>query len=86
MKCPHCTVDFHDKEKFEYIDRDQDGEWAVGVRSCSACKRLVLRLVNGSWAASFGTFSEETSSRLIWPKASGRPPLSPEVPKEYAED
>jgi uncharacterized protein DUF4145 len=32
------------------------------------------------------TFGEETSSRLIRPKASGRPPVSPEVPNEYAED
>jgi hypothetical protein len=86
MKCPHCTVDFHDNEIFRHIDTDQDGEWALGVRRCSACGRLVLRLISGSWMPSYQRFSEETSSRLVRPKASGRSPLSPEVPAEYAED
>lgn len=86
MKCPHCTVDFHDNETFTYIDRDQDGTWGLGKQRCSASGRLVLRLISGVWANNHSMFSEETSSRLVRPKASGRPPVSPEVPKKYAED
>ena len=86
MKCPHCTVDFHDKEELSYVQRDEDGDWALGKRRCSACGRLILRLINGSWAGGYHRFEEITSSRLILPKASGRSPLSPEVLQKYAED
>lgn len=56
------------------------------MRRCSACQRLVLDLINGDWAAQYQTFNNRANSRLINPKASGRSPLSSEVPKKYAED
>jgi hypothetical protein len=86
VKCPHCTVDFHDKEKLSFIERDGDGDWALAERRCAACGRLVLHLISGRWTAQYQDFEERTDSRLIRPKASGRSPLSPDVPKKYAED
>ncbi len=86
MKCPHCTVDFHDNERFAVIEKDQDGQWGIGTQRCSACGRLVLRLVSGSWNGNYHRFSELASSRLIRPKVSGRAPLSSDVPQKYAED
>src|SRR6266481_6479542 len=86
MKCPHCTVDFHDTEKLAFIGKDRDGDWVLAERCCSACGRLVLHLIRGSWSAQYQSLDERSDSRLIRPKASARSPLSPEVPKEYAED
>jgi hypothetical protein len=86
VKCPHCTVDFHDEERLSFIGRDGDGDWVLGERRCSACGKLVLYLIRGSWSGQYHTFEERADSRLIRPKASGRSPLSPDVPKKYAED
>ena len=86
MKCPHCTVDFHDDEKLSFIGRDPDGDWVLAQRRCSACGRLVLHLVRGTWVAQYQKFNEITDSRLIRPKASGRSPIPPDVPTKYAED
>lgn len=86
MKCPHCTVDFHDNEAFSFLQQDKDGQWGIGKQCCSACGRVVLRLVSGTWNGSFQEFRNISTSRLIRPKASGRSPLSPDVPTKYAED
>ena len=86
MKCPHCTVDFHDNERVRYVDADQDGQWGIGIRRCSACGRLVLRLISGTWDGHKQTITKIVSSYLIRPKASSRSPLSPDVPQEYAKD
>ncbi len=70
MKCPHCTVDFHVEEKNIYIDKDQEGIWAVAVCRCSACQKLVIRLLsardlNRAWEQAI----DERTSRLVRPKA-----------------
>jgi Domain of unknown function (DUF4145) len=86
MKCPHCTVDFHDNEQLVNLQNDNEGHWAIGLRRCSACNRLVLRLINGNWNASNQRFNAITGSRLVNPKTSGRAPISADVPQKYAED
>jgi hypothetical protein len=86
MKCPHCTVDFHDSEELVYLHNDQDGDWALARRRCSACGRLVMHLINGKWSGQYQRFTYRENSRLVNPKASARSPLSADVPKRYAED
>jgi hypothetical protein len=87
MKCPHCTVAFHDNERFIHVDQDPDGDWGFAWCRCAACKRLIFRLVSGTWhAGNIQRYAPEKTSRIVHPKASSRAPLSPEIPKEYAED
>jgi uncharacterized protein DUF4145 len=80
-------VDFHDNERFYACENDQEGpNWCVGVRRCSACSRLVIRLVGGNYNGSYQRFNSENSSLLVRPKVSARSPLSSDVPQKYAED
>jgi hypothetical protein len=87
MKCPHCVTDFHDQEHQTYIAQDSDGHWGFGVCRCSACKRLIVRLFSADdYYPALSRLSGERQSYLVRPKVAGRPPVPPEVPKDYAED
>ncbi|SRR5947208_6813490 len=87
MKCPHCTVDFHDRERLVYIDSDQDGYWGLGVWRCSACKRLIFRLKSADrYHENLHELGAELTSLLVRPKVAGRPPIPIGVPGKYAED
>lgn len=87
MKCPHCLTDFHDKEQTNYIDKDQDGYWGNVFCRCSKCGRLVIQLVSAHlYYPNSRTFETLLTSRLVRPKAAGRPPMPVEVPAQYAED
>jgi hypothetical protein len=86
MRCPHCTIDFHDNERQFTIDDDADGMWGGGVLRCSSCKRLVIRLISGKFSNQFQRFMGETSSVIVRPKVANRPPLSAHVPAKYTED
>lgn len=87
MKCPHCTVDFHDNEEVKPIAKDQDGVWGYGLRRCSACGRIIVRLFSSdAYYSNLAQWGSELSSRLVRPKVAGRPPISSDVPKKYADD
>lgn len=90
MKCPHCTTDFHDNERTQLIDQDQDGYWGFGQSRCSACGRIVIRLFAAdeyySVSGNRGAFGTEIRSYLVRPKIAGRPPVPSEVPDEFSVD
>lgn len=96
MKCPHCTVEFHDNAQPIYVGQDVEGEWGLIRRTCPACRRIVLNLQNATpnnalWGTSgnqrvFAGLNSPTSDRLVWPKGSSRPPVAVEVPKKFADD
>lgn len=92
MKCPHCLVEFHPSSATINIGRDVDDGWAVIKDLCPnpKCKKLVLYLVNAattgigvSWHINHKIIKK---SILIWPKGISRSPVSPAVPKEFADD
>ena len=91
MKCPHCRIDFHDKQRFIYLGKDVDGEWAVSQLTCSACKRFVLFLQNGT-GTSKNQYGQELAiigSRrqiMAYPRSSSRNPVPKEVPEAIGED
>lgn len=89
MKCPHCLTDFHDNEEQMFVGEDSQGKWGIGVCRCSACRKLIMRLFCAKQyyaPPNPNGFVEEFTSYLILPKIAGRPPVPPEVPKEYTED
>jgi hypothetical protein len=87
MKCPHCLTDFHDTEQQTYLGEDSKGTWGVGVCRCSACLKLIMRLICAVvYNSAQRQFYNETRSYLILPKVAGRSPIPPEVSKDYAED
>jgi hypothetical protein len=86
MTCPHCTVDFHASEQKNFLGKDFDADWGVGVTYCSACLRIIVRLFSGNYDARSNQWSSESSSRIVRPKTTARAPLSPDVPEVYAAD
>lgn len=89
MKCMHCLVEFHSNENQTYLERDEDGHWAVLAYDCPSCKKVNLFLVNGEIAA--GPVRAVNTRRLTYkiairPFGSNRPPCPPEVPENIAED
>lgn len=91
MKCPHCLVEFHDEPEQVVLGKDVDGGWAIVRQLCPNpdCKRLIFYLIRGhllSTPARGDYFEVVEEHRLVRPKGSNRPPPSPHVPKEFAED
>jgi hypothetical protein len=87
MKCPHCTVEFHDNETVLRLQDDPDGCWGVGMQRCAACNRLVVTLFAADYYYDMnGSFSEPHTSYLVRPKSANRPPVPPQVPVKYSDD
>jgi len=87
MKCPHCTISFHDDEKESFIAQDSGGYWGLGVCRCSACGKIIIRLFSADkYYPGTGAFGKEFQSYLVRPKVSGRSPLPTEVPEAFAQD
>ena len=90
MKCPHCRVEFHYEVKTIYIGNYSDGEWVLLISVCPACKKIILRLLNGYGVYNKVTgdvyFNHAEKDFIAYPKSSLRPPCPTEVPKEFSED
>lgn len=86
MKCPHCMDNFHDNEQFRYIEKDPDGAWCVSFQRCSACRRLVVFLLQGGDWVNPGKLNSVSSQRLVRPRGSARAPCPPSVTPNIAED
>jgi len=80
MKCPHCTVDFHDEEQSQHVENDSDGVWYIGYCRCAACRKIVIRLY------STNNHGIQKTSQLVRPKATGSAPVPHVVSKKYAKD
>ncbi len=95
MRCPHCTVEFHDAPEQIYVGRDVDGEWGIVKRTCPACRRIMLNMqksvnavfgMTGSIRTFAGLQAPVVSDKLVKPKGSTRPPCPTEVPRKFADD
>lgn len=92
MKCPHCLVEFHDKEQDFDLGNDVDGDWLIRKMVCPSpnCKRNIYYLINGEWQrnqlGNLYNINRIDKTSLIRPKAGNRNPLPPEVPDKYGED
>ena len=90
LKCPHCLVVCYmpSDNYISPLGGDQDGYWWVEHRSCPNCSRMVIWLLR-SEGNSDGGYVRPIGNKqwsLVRPKASGRPPVPPEVPEEFAAD
>ena len=85
MKCPHCLVEIHPKITRVEISDDVDGKWTAIVCHCGndKCKRNSITLEVGKKTSTGGW---QRRNFQVYPKGSGRPPVPPEVPTDFAED
>jgi hypothetical protein len=86
MKCPHCTHYIHES----WFQNDirtmgaQATNWCLRIMTCPQCNNDILALgAKVRTATHFWTIPEWTQ---IYPQGSNRGPVSPDVPKEIAED
>jgi hypothetical protein len=81
MKCPHCLENFH--EGWELYEpsplNDADGSWSLRYCECPSCEKLIIAIGKKD---SVGRYAYS----LVRPKTISRVPLSPEIPREFAED
>ena len=75
MKCPHCTVRFHDEWTERALGEIGRIHWALQTTECPACGRAIIVLVSGAGRA-----------RMVYPKGFQRAPAPPQVPKDIADD
>lgn len=88
MKCPHCLTSFHEAVDRKSLGEDATSRWTLVQRTCPACKKFVLSLVEEYKRFISGGQSHYHERRefLCYPRAISRAPLSPSVPEAFASD
>ncbi|MDE2667527.1 MAG: DUF4145 domain-containing protein [Acidobacteriota bacterium] len=93
MKCPYCSVAFHD-DWFDWYYYDDDGDeskevcdgsgvcWRVFCAQCPECLNLIFRLHKMS---RINRSNRRTEKIIVYPKHNSRP-VPPEVDEKFAQD
>lgn len=79
MKCPHCSINFHDNWSEYHLYRNQTGTaWQYRTAHCPECDRMTIELLD----------HEETESEWlrVFPANFYRPPVPPMVPAPLSDD
>jgi Domain of unknown function (DUF4145) len=77
VKCPHCSIEFHDAWSAGNGYADDDGLFSLRKTTCPKCLRLILL------ADRFSISGGSTGTMMLYPRAPMRP-LAPEVLEPYA--
>lgn len=82
MKCPHCTIAFHDNWDDKWLMRgNQAQNWQYRTAYCPACRDIIIEV------GPFDQVSHEVGPRMmIYPQGANRGPVPPEVPGPIAQD
>jgi len=97
MKCPYCSISFHEDWQNNAITRDgKPSVWSIRLTSCPACKNDILELgkmkprrviAKGDTAFdALEKFFSEVEWRQVFPLTSSRGPAPTEVPQYIAKD
>jgi hypothetical protein len=81
MKCPHCSIEFHDEWHADQIDEYGHTDWAIRSTICPKCRQVTIEL---------GKFDPEAhgtvDAKRVYPMGANRGPVPREVPKDIAQD
>src|SRR5258708_11463546 len=94
MKCPHCSIHFHDNwvtGMFErhntYVGtrvRDDPEFWEYRSACCPDCNDVTIEIARFDLSGQKGVQLEDW--RPVYPIGANRGPVPPEVPEKIAED
>ena len=86
MKCPHCTVEFHDNKTVIHLGKLNVENWGIAKQFCPKCEGLIIELFSiDDW--DYERFDiYDVPLQLIYPKDAPPRVCPPEVPKDIAED
>lgn len=76
MKCPHCSVHFHDNWDSQYVARQGTylPNWSYSTARCPECERLIVTLDGPDF------------KRMVYPVGANRGPVPVQVPKDVSAD
>lgn len=84
MKCPHCTINFHDNWEIVQVSRGQSYVgWAYRTAHCPGCQQLTIQLATSKWGNGEYIYSAWSQ---FYPAGSNRGPVPKEVPANIAAD
>ncbi len=88
MKCPDCLDSYHSAPRIIPFTKDKDGNWAISSEICSTCKRAIVKLIRGTFAAPNKQWVviQCTEGRTVRPKTTNKLPAPTEVPESFAAD
>lgn len=99
MRCPHCSIDFHDIEMLNYIGNDNEGHWGYQLYQCSSpsCRKFIIFLIRAEFRHDLNTRQVHLRNdkdgnpliffkQLIKPIGINRSPVPPQVPAVIAQD
>jgi len=87
MKCPHCSIHFHDNWQSSTFRRDgsflssSEGYWAYRSARCPECGDVTIEI-----GETTGIQEIRAEWRQVYPIGANRGPVPPEVPPEIARD
>ncbi|HEY3312821.1 MAG TPA: DUF4145 domain-containing protein [Anaerolineales bacterium] len=90
--CPHCAYSINIQFQQLLIGEDDKGIRVVTFGKCSQCEQLIIYMQLGQSYAPQRNAGQTPSQfdptiiRLIYPKFTGRPPVSEAIPKEFADE
>lgn len=79
MKCPHCTVHFHEIWKSQLIAENPNDYWNAKSTLCPNCNKNIIYLNHFSRQG-----GASIESYLVQPRGASRP-LTKEVPEKYSK-
>ncbi len=89
MKCPHCTIHFHDNWDVDYMERAgslfasptrPDAYWYYRSAYCPGCEDVTIEVAQRRNQVVVGAW------RQIYPIGASRGPVPAEVPANIAQD
>jgi len=89
MICPFCSISYHDEiiDAYHFEKGDILGYYEIKVRKCPECQKMNLTLIRHSPIHDGGSSPLfNSTSTLIYPRSTNRPPCHPDVPMDFAED
>ena len=94
MKCPHCSIMFHDAWRTGLVPLAgaASDDWAVKATVCPECREPIVRLgvITGYSTdpaeRTIEYYISDTNSILVYPKFPRRPPVDDAVPISFKVD
>jgi hypothetical protein len=87
MKCPHCTISFHDNWDEEWIKRGgRSSDWAYRTAVCPECSQWVIELAFKVFEKSQQQYVLLKDWDQVYPRGSNRGPAPPEIPDNVRMD
>jgi Domain of unknown function (DUF4145) len=93
MKCPHCSIHFHENWYQDFFRRgaailqadDSPTRWSYHSALCPECHDVTVEIGTGT-IIGLGGLLQVANWRQVYPIGSNRGPVPPEVPQDVAGD